>query len=184
MVPRWRSSHPSPVAEMALLHRHVSVQSEDFVLQAELDALAQGDLDAGAVTSFVGRVRQWGHGSEALELEHYPGMTERSIHAMIDEAAQRFDLRGVRIVHRVGRLALGEQIVLVAVSSSHRRAAFQGCEFLMDWLKTQAPFWKKELAAQCGQWVDARVQDDEALARWGQVPGAQANGPSLEGARS
>jgi molybdopterin synthase catalytic subunit len=169
---------------MALLHRHVSVQSEDFALQVELDALSHGDLDAGAVTSFVGKVRQWGQGSEALELEHYPGMTERSIHAMIDEAAQRFDLRGVRIVHRVGRLGLGEQIVLVAVSSSHRRAAFQGCEFLMDWLKTQAPFWKKELAAQGGQWVDARVQDDEALARWGQVPGAQANGPSLEGARS
>jgi molybdopterin synthase catalytic subunit len=184
MVPRWPSSRRSRVGEMALLHRHVSVQSEDFVLQAELDALAEGDLDAGAVTSFVGKVRQWGQGSEALELEHYPGMTERSIHAMIDEAARRFDLRGVRIIHRVGRLALGEQIVLVAVSSSHRRAAFQGCEFLMDWLKTQAPFWKKEVTAQGGQWVDARVQDDEALARWGQVPGAQANGLSLDGASS
>jgi molybdopterin synthase catalytic subunit len=169
---------------MALLHRHVSVQSEDFVLQAELDALAAGDLDAGAVTSFVGRVRQWGQGSQALELEHYPGMTEQSIHAMIDEAARRFALRGVRIIHRVGCLGLGEQIVLVAVSSSHRRAAFQGCEFLMDWLKTQAPFWKKELTDQGGQWVDARVQDDEALARWGQVPGAQRNGQASSGVSS
>jgi molybdopterin synthase catalytic subunit len=169
---------------MALPHRHVSVQSEDFVLQAELDALSLDDLDAGAVTSFVGRVRQWGQGSQGLELEHYPGMTERSIHAMIDEAARRFDLRGVRIVHRVGLLGLGEQIVLVAVSSGHRRAAFQGCEFLMDWLKTQAPFWKKEVTAQGGQWVDARVQDDEALARWGHVPGAQSNGPTSLGAAS
>jgi molybdopterin synthase catalytic subunit len=169
---------------MALLHRHVSVQNEDFVLQAELDALAEGDLNAGAVTSFVGRVRQWGEGSQGLELEHYPDMTERSIHAMIDEAAWRFDLRGVRIVHRVGHLALGEQIVLVAVSSSHRRAAFQGCEFLMDWLKTQAPFWKKEVTTQGGQWVDARVQDDEALARWGLVPGAQTNGLASSGADS
>jgi molybdopterin synthase catalytic subunit len=184
MVPRWLFSRRSRVADMALLHRHVSVQSEDFVLQAELDALSLGDLDAGAVTSFVGRVRQWGQGSQGLELEHYPGMTERSIHAMIDEAARRFDLRGVRIVHRVGHLALGEQIVLVAVSSSHRRAAFQGCEFLMDWLKTQAPFWKKELTASGGQWVDARVQDDEALARWGQVPGAQSNGLASLGAGS
>ncbi len=168
---------------MALLHRYVSVQSDDFALQTELDALTSNDADAGAVTSFVGKVRQWGQGGTAseaaleleLELEHYPGMTERCIEQMIDEAARRFELRGVRIVHRVGRLQVGAQIVLVAVSSSHRRAAFQGCEFLMDWLKTQAPFWKKEITAQGGHWVDARVQDDEALARWGSLPGAVDN---------
>jgi molybdopterin synthase catalytic subunit len=157
------------------MHRHVSVQSGDFELQAEVAALRADDTDVGAVTTFVGSVRQWGLGSKALELEHYPGMTERSIEAMIDEAARRFDVRGVRIIHRVGRLALGDQIVLVAVSSSHRRAAFECCEFLMDWLKTQAPFWKKEVTEQGGQWVDAREQDDAALARWGDLPGAVPN---------
>lgn len=111
----------------------------------------------------------------ALILEHYPGMTERSIDAMVDEASRRFALRGARIIHRVGPLALGEQIVLVAVSAAHRHAAFQGCEFLMDWLKTQAPFWKKEVHGGQGQWVDAREQDDQALARWGGVPGVRGN---------
>lgn len=157
------------------LRRRIAVQTQDFVLQQELDALCQGDAAAGAVTSFVGLVRAWGEGSEALELEHYPGMTERSIDQMIDEAAQRFDIRGVSVIHRVGRLVPGEQIVMVAVTSSHRRAAFEACEFLMDWLKTQAPFWKKEVTAGTGRWVDAREQDDAALARWGDLPDTLAN---------
>ena len=102
-----------------------------------------------------------------MELEHYPGMTERAIEAMIDAAMQRFDIRGARVVHRVGVLQPGAQIVLVAVASAHRGTAFQACEFLMDYLKTQAPFWKKETTPSGAQWVDARVADDAALARWG-----------------
>ncbi|MFN6997976.1 MAG: molybdenum cofactor biosynthesis protein MoaE [Aquincola tertiaricarbonis] len=102
-----------------------------------------------------------------LELEHYPGMTERAIEAMIDEAQRRFGIRGARVVHRIGPLALNEQIVLVAVAAAHRGEAFQACEFLMDYLKTQAPFWKKEHSADGARWVDARVADDAAAARWG-----------------
>lgn len=154
---------------MALTHRHVAVQVADFSLEAEAAALSVGQDQVGAVVTFTGHVRAWGADSVALELEHYPGMTERCIDAMVDEAARRFDLQGVRLIHRVGRLCIGEQIVLVAVSSRHRRAAFEGCEFLMDWLKTQAPFWKKEITLEGGDWVDARVQDDDALARWGLV---------------
>ena len=103
----------------------------------------------------------------ALELEHYPGMTEQAIERMIDEAMRRFELRAARVVHRVGPLAPGDQIVLVAVSAAHRGAAFQGCEFLIDYLKTQAPFWKKESGADGASWVDARSSDDAALERWG-----------------
>ncbi|MFZ5525410.1 MAG: molybdenum cofactor biosynthesis protein MoaE [Pseudomonadota bacterium] len=169
-------------------HRHVVVQEADFDLGAEVAALREGDTGIGAVASFVGTVREWrgvshmpaDHGkpytealtSPSLVLEHYPGMTERTIEAMVDEAIRRFELRGARVIHRVGPLALGDQIVLVCVSAPHRRAAFEGCEFLMDWLKTQAPFWKKEVSAQGSQWVDAREQDDAALARWGEVPGS------------
>jgi molybdopterin synthase catalytic subunit len=102
-----------------------------------------------------------------MELEHYPGMTERAIDSMIDEAMRRFDIRGARVVHRVGALKPREQIVLVAVASAHRGQAFQACEFLMDYLKTQAPFWKKEHGAEGAHWVDARVADDHAAARWG-----------------
>ena len=102
-----------------------------------------------------------------MELEHYPGMTERAIEAMVDEAQRRFDILGARVVHRVGVLQPLEQIVLVAVTSAHRGQAFQACEFLMDYLKTQAPFWKKESSAAGAHWVDARVADDAALARWG-----------------
>jgi len=104
-----------------------------------------------------------------MELEHYPGMTERSIEAMIDAAQQRFDIYGVRIIHRVGLLQPADQIVLVAVTSAHRGESFQACEFLMDYLKTQAPFWKKETTPDGSRWVDARVSDDAALARWGIV---------------
>ncbi len=147
----------------------VAIQTADFDLGAEVAALRAGDGGVGAVASFIGTVRDRSDGSavSAMELEHYPGMTERAIEAMIDEAMQRFPIRAARVVHRVGPLRLGEQIVLVAVSSAHRGAAFQACEFLMDYLKTQAPFWKKETTPEGSRWVDARVADDAALARWG-----------------
>jgi molybdopterin synthase catalytic subunit len=109
-----------------------------------------------------------------MQLEHYPGMTERAIEAMIDEAARRFGIRGARVVHRVGPLKPLDQIVLVAVTSAHRGQAFEACEFLMDYLKTQAPFWKKEYGPEGARWVDARVSDDAALARWGIVAGGNA----------
>jgi molybdopterin synthase catalytic subunit len=150
----------------------VSIQTEDFDLGHELARLRGGDLGVGAVASFVGTVRERGNPAAgepvlAMELEHYPGMTEKAIETMIDAALARFDIRAARVVHRVGRLLPGEQIVLVAVTSAHRGQAFQACEFLMDYLKTQAPFWKKETTPSGARWVDARVADDEALARWG-----------------
>lgn len=153
----------------------VRIQSEDFDLGAEVAALRAGDLGVGAVASFVGTVRDR-HGVQAgevsaLELEHYPGMTERAIEAMIDAAVERFDIRAARVIHRIGPLMPGDQIVLVVVSSAHRGDAFQACEFLMDYLKTQAPFWKKETTPEGARWVDARVADDEALARWGIAAG-------------
>ena len=153
----------------------VRVQEADFDVGAELAALQGGRTDVGAVASFVGCVR--GHTREddvsALTLEHYPGMTERSIEAMIGEAEARFAVQAALVIHRVGRLEPGARIVLVAVASSHRRDAFEGCEFLMDYLKTHAPFWKKETTPEGERWVDARVADDEALARWG-IPSANA----------
>ncbi len=147
----------------------VSIQTQDFDLSAEVAALRAGDGGVGAIASFVGTVRDRSDGSavSAMELEHYPGMTERAIEAMIDTARQRFDIRAARVVHRVGPLAVGEQIVLVAVSSAHRGQAFQACEFLMDYLKTEAPFWKKETTPEGSRWVDAREADDAALRRWG-----------------
>ena len=147
----------------------VSIQQADFDLAAEVRALHEADHGVGAVASFIGTVRErtGGTGISQMELEHYPGMTERAIEAMIDAAMQRFDIRGARVVHRVGVLQPGAQIVLVAVASAHRGTAFQACEFLMDYLKTQAPFWKKETTPSGAQWVDARVADDAALARWG-----------------
>lgn len=147
----------------------VTVQAADFDLGAEVAALRAADPGVGAVAAFVGTVRDRndGQGVTAMELEHYPGMTEQSIEAMIDEAMRRFDIRAARVVHRVGPLAPLDQIVLVAVTSAHRGAAFQACEFLMDYLKTQAPFWKKETTPDGARWVDARVSDDAALARWG-----------------
>jgi len=151
----------------------VSIQAADFDLAAEVAALRAFDPGVGAVASFVGTVRDRNDGSPVsdMELEHYPGMTERAIESMIDEAMRRFDIRAVRVVHRVGPLRVGEQIVLVAVTSAHRGQAFQACEFLMDYLKTQAPFWKKETTPEGARWVDARVADDAALARWGITAG-------------
>jgi molybdopterin synthase catalytic subunit len=148
----------------------VEIRHEDFDLSAEVAALRAGDGGTGAVVSFIGTVRDREGalaGISALELEHYPGMTEASIEAMIDDAFRRFDIRAARVVHRVGVLLPLEQIVLVAVASAHRGQAFQACEFLMDYLKTQAPFWKKETRPEGACWVDARVSDDDALKRWG-----------------
>jgi len=147
----------------------VSIQTEDFDLGAEVAALRAGDPSIGAVCAFVGTVRDRneGLGVSSMELEHYPGMTEKAIDAMIDDALFRFDIRAVRVIHRVGLLQPLDQIVLVAVTSSHRGQAFQACEFLMDYLKTQAPFWKKEHTPEGARWVDARVADDDAIKRWG-----------------
>jgi molybdopterin synthase catalytic subunit len=147
----------------------VTIQTHDFDLGAEVAALRAGDPGVGAVVSFVGTVRDRseGQGVSRMELEHYPGMTEKAIGAMIATAQERFDIRGVRVIHRVGPLSPQDQIVLVIVTSAHRGQAFQACEFLMDYLKTQAPFWKKEHTLEGAHWVDARVHDDEALARWG-----------------
>jgi molybdopterin synthase catalytic subunit len=146
----------------------VSIQTADFDLGTEVAALRGGDAGVGAVASFVGTVRDRndGRGVSVLELEHYPGMTERAIEAMIDEAMRRFEIRAARVVHRVGPLVPGDQIVLVIVTSSHRGSAFQACEFLMDYLKTQAPFWKKESTAEGDRWVEARSSDDSAAERW------------------
>lgn len=156
----------------------VVIQEADFDLGEVLAQLRAGDTAVGAVASFIGTVRDRNDGSRVslMELEHYPGMTERAIEAMIDVAFQRFDIRGARVIHRVGILRPLDQIVLVAVSSGHRGQAFQACEFLMDYLKTQAPFWKKETTPDGARWVDARVSDDAALQRWG-IQAANAASP-------
>jgi len=170
---------------MKTLNR-VSIQAENFDVAAEIAALRAGDHRVGAVCSFIGTVRDRNvaptlpatRGSlpptlsaveavQSMELEHYPGMTEKAIEAMIDEAHRRFDIFAARVIHRIGLLQPPDQIVLVAVTSAHRGESFKACEFLMDYLKTQAPFWKKEQTAAGAQWVDARVSDDEALAKWG-----------------
>lgn len=158
----------------------VSIRHEDFDLATEVATLREGDGGIGAVAAFVGTVRDRHDGAplDALELEHYPGMTEASIEAMIDEAVRRFGLRGARVIHRIGRLEPMAQIVLVAVASAHRGSAFQACEFLMDYMKTQAPFWKKETGTAGSHWVDARVTDDAALARWGIVATNAADAPA------
>jgi len=149
----------------------VRIQPADFDLAQEIAQLRAGDGRVGAVCSFVGTVRDRTAGTpgsiSSMELEHYPGMTEASIEAMIDEAHRRFDIFGARVVHRIGLLQPLDQIVLVAVTSAHRGQSFQACEFLMDYLKTQAPFWKKEQTPEGARWVDARVSDDLALAKWG-----------------
>jgi molybdopterin synthase catalytic subunit len=149
----------------------VSVQLEDFDVSTELTKLRAGDKRVGAVCSFVGTVRDINEGDAVseLELEHYAGMTEKSLEAMIDKAHQRFDIYAARIIHRIGKLSPLDQIVFVAVTSAHRHESFQACEFLMDYLKTEAPFWKKEQtpnAKEPSRWVDARSSDDAAIKRW------------------
>jgi molybdopterin synthase catalytic subunit len=147
----------------------VTIQATDFDLAAEVATLRAGDAAVGAIAAFVGTVRDRndGQGVSSMELEHYPGMTEAAIEAMIDQAVQRFEVRAVRVIHRVGELKPLDQIMMVAVSAAHRGQAFQACEFLMDYLKTQAPFWKKEHTPEGARWVDARSSDDAAMARWG-----------------
>lgn len=156
------------------MQARVVIQTEDFNVAEVLIQLRAQDLRVGAVCSFVGTVRDTrmltGQASDevvSMALEHYPGMTESSIEAMIDEAHQRFDFYQAKVIHRVGELRPADQIVLVAVTSAHRGESFKACEFLMDYLKTQAPFWKKEETPEGAKWVDARVSDDEAMARWG-----------------
>jgi molybdopterin synthase catalytic subunit len=149
----------------------VCIQAGDFDLSTEVAMLRAQDPRVGAVCSFIGTVRDRTAGTSgsisSMELEHYPGMTEKSIEAMIDAALKRFDIYGARVIHRVGLLQPLDQIVLVAVTSAHRGESFKASEFLMDYLKTQAPFWKKEQTPEGARWVDARVSDDAALARWG-----------------
>ncbi|MCU0925982.1 MAG: molybdopterin synthase catalytic subunit MoaE [Hydrogenophaga sp.] len=151
------------------MNARVSIQTEDFDLSAEVARLRADERGVGAVCTFVGTVRDRNDGQSVstMELEHYPGMTEKAIEQMIDQAHQRFDIFGARVVHRVGLLQPLDQIVLVTVTSAHRGESFQACEFLMDYLKTQAPFWKKEQTPEGARWVDARVSDDAALAKWG-----------------
>jgi len=153
----------------------VSVQEADFDAGAEIAALSAGRDDVGAVASFVGLVRAdkaatVGAGAtaavQAMTLEHYPGMTEKALEAIVTEARGRWDIYGVRVIHRVGKLQPGDRIVFVAVASAHRGEAFAACEFIMDYLKTRAPFWKKEDTAEGGRWVDARESDDQAAGRW------------------
>ena len=143
----------------------INVQTEDFDVGAEFAALTEGRTDIGGIGCFVGTVRG---PAAAMTLEHYPGMTERAIGRIADEAAERWPLLGCTIIHRVGPLRPGDNIVLVIAASSHRQAALDATAFLIDWLKTKAPFWKKEdFANGEGAWVDAREEDDTAASRWG-----------------
>jgi len=146
----------------------VKVQNEDFNPQHVVDALCKGRADIGAVVTFVGRVRDSAKSESisAMELEHYPGMTEKALQGIVNQAHQRWQLQGVSIIHRVGKLEPAEQIVMVAVASPHRGEAFQACEFMIDFLKMRAPFWKKEYTEQGAHWVDTRESDDAALDRW------------------
>jgi molybdopterin synthase catalytic subunit len=147
----------------------VYIQTSDFELSQEIETLRASDKRIGAICTFTGTVRDRNDGLavSSMELEHYPGMTEKAIEAMIDEACLRFNIYGARVVHRIGLLQPLDQVVMVAVTSAHRGESFKACEFLMDYLKTQAPFWKKEQTPDGARWVDARVTDDAALAKWG-----------------
>ena len=152
----------------------VSVQQADFDAGAEIAALSVGRDDVGAVASFVGLVRAdkaagadaGNDAVQAMTLEHYPGMTEKALEEIVVQAQARWELLAVRVIHRIGRLLPGDRIVFVAVASSHRGDAFAACEFIMDFLKTRAPFWKKEETSAGGRWVDARESDDHAAGRW------------------
>jgi molybdopterin synthase catalytic subunit len=151
----------------------VRVQTEDFDVGAEVAALRRANPKVGAVASFVGVVRDLNEGDSVarMTLEHYPGMTEKAIEAIVAEARSRWDLIDVTVIHRIGELKPTDQIVLVVVASAHRGEAFAACEFVMDYLKTRAPFWKKEETPEGGRWVEARAADDEAAERW--TPGKQ-----------
>jgi molybdopterin synthase catalytic subunit len=146
----------------------IRIQEADFDLTAEIKALRKDDPRVGAVVTFVGTVRDMNDGSQVkgMTLEHYPGMTEKSLEEIITQARSRWDLYKTLVIHRVGTLLPEDQIVLVAVTSAHRGGAFAACEFIMDYLKTAAPFWKKEETPEGARWVDARVTDDTAMAKW------------------
>ena len=143
----------------------IRVQAGDFDPGIELAAVAPGDAGVGGIASFIGLVRDFGPAS-AMTLEHYPGMTERQLQAIAEEAASRWPLAGVRLVHRFGRLVPGDRIVFAAAASAHRKAVFEACEFLVDWLKTKAPFWKLEESGGQRVWVEAREADAAAAKRW------------------
>jgi len=146
------------------------VQTADFDLAAETAAMRAGDPGIGAIASFIGLVRDVNDGERVSEmtLEHYPGMTERALERIVEQAKQRWNIFDILVVHRVGRLRPLDQIVLVIVTGAHRGEAFAACEYVMDYLKTQAPFWKKEQTPAGGRWVDARDSDDAAARRWQQ----------------
>lgn len=153
----------------------VRVGAEDFSVEEESRRMRE-NFAAGAIVSFIGSVRSVNEGRsvDSMTLEHYPAMTEKSLEKIIEAARSKWDLIDVVVIHRVGELALGEQIVLAMVSSAHRQEAFAACEFIMDWLKTRAPFWKKEKTKDGDVWVDARESDEEAVDRWGAFGGRNA----------
>ena len=146
----------------------IRVQENDFDVSTEIAALRKGDPRVGAVVTFLGTVRDLNDGSqvEEMTLEHYPNMTEKALEEIVAQAKSRWDIYQALVIHRVGPLLPEDQIVLVAVTSAHRGEAFAACEFIMDYLKTAAPFWKKEETPDGGRWVDARVTDETAMARW------------------
>ncbi len=163
MATKWHFSRLSRVARVS-----VKVQHEDFDLGAEISALRKNNPKVGAVASFIGVVRDMNDGDSVADmtLEHYPGMTEKALEDIEAQATSRWDIFDTRIIHRIGTLKPTDQIVMVAVSGAHRGEAFAACEFIMDYLKTAAPFWKKESTPQGARWVDARVSDEAAMARW------------------
>jgi len=146
----------------------ISIQHEDFNVGAEYKALTENDTTAGAVVTFVGRVRDMNLSRHVtgLHLEHYPGMTEKSLQSIVDEAKTRWNILRYKIIHRIGDLQLGDNIVFVGVTSAHREDAFNAVEFLMDYLKTRAPFWKKELTTQGNIWIESQEKDAQAAKRW------------------
>ncbi len=146
----------------------ISIQTEDFDVSEELKILSANHSQIGGINIFVGTVRDnyQGDAISAMSLEHYPGMTEKSLEDILEQAKKRWNVLNATIIHRVGDLKVGDQIVLVAIASPHRGDAFAACEFVMDYLKTSAPFWKKEHTADGARWVDARTSDDERLKKW------------------
>ena len=169
----WHFSHLSlaaktKAAKTKLFNMTVRVQTEDFDLSTEIAQLRMHTRKVGAVVTFIGTVRDLNEGEYVaeMELEHYPGMTEKALQDIIDQAKSRWNIFDALVIHRVGPMKPLDQIVLVAVTSAHRGEAFDACEFIIDYLKTQAPFWKKEQTPSGARWVDARVSDDEAMAKW------------------
>ncbi len=150
------------------MHKSISIQTEAFDTAGEEQKLRRGNPRIGAVVSFLGLMRDINDGDQVhtMTLEHYPGMTEKALAAIVDEAEQRWDLEGIRVIHRVGELRPEESIVLVMVASRHRGEAFRACEFVIDYLKTRAPFWKKEVTPEGERWVEARYSDKDAESRW------------------